>query len=115
MTSEMLGGSENTITSATADVPVKLQYSFNLADAVNTSNQPVIQDMAKVKIVALLIDKETGTVVNANKVSLGNPTGIVNVKGSQDANAAIFDMMGRRVSQPAKGLYITNGRKVVIK
>lgn len=115
MTSEMLGGSENTITSATADVPVKLQYSFDLADAVNTSNQPVIQDMAKVKIVALLIDKETGTVVNANKVSLGNPTGIVNVKGNQDTKAEFVDLMGRRVSQPSKGLYITNGRKVVVK
>ena len=67
------------------------------------------------KVVALLIDRETGIVVNANKCKLGASTGIVNVKGSQDANAAIFDMMGRRVSQPAKGLYITNGRKVVIK
>lgn len=115
LTSEQLGGSENTITAASADVPVKLQYSFNLANAVNTGYQPVIQDMTKVKIVALLIDKATGKVVNANKVRLGETTGIVNVKGSQDAKATFFDLMGRRVSQPAKGLYITNGHVVVIK
>ena len=115
LTSEQMGGSENAVTSATADTPVKLKYSFNLSDAVNTSGNPIIQNVDNVKVVALLIDRETGIVVNANKCKLGASTGIVNVKGSQDANAAIFDMMGRRVSQPAKGLYITNGRKVVIK
>ena len=101
LTSEQSGGSNNTITTASADVPVKLQYSLNLANALNTSRQPVIQDVNKVKIVALLIDSATGKVVNANKVKLGETTGIVNVKGSQDTKATIYDLMGRRISQPS--------------
>ena len=27
----------------------------------------------------------------------------------------VYDLQGRRVSQPAKGLYIVNGKKIVIK
>ena len=115
LTSEQSGGSNNTITTASADVPVKLQYSLNLANALNTRSQPVIQDVNKVKIVALLIDSATGKVVNANKVKLGETTGIVNVKGNQDTKATIYDLMGRRISQPAKGLYIINGKKMFVK
>ena len=32
-----------------------------------------------------------------------------------DADAVVYDLQGRRVSQPTKGLYIVNGKKVVIK
>jgi hypothetical protein len=28
---------------------------------------------------------------------------------------AVYDMQGRRVAQPTKGLYIVNGKKVIIK
>ena len=116
LTSEQSGGSNNTITTASADVPVKLQYSLNLANALNTSRQPVIQDINKVKIVALLIDSATGKVVNANKVKLGETTGIVNVKGNQDTKATIYDLMGRRLQQkPASGYYIQGGKKFFVK
>ena len=30
-------------------------------------------------------------------------------------NETFYDMQGRRVAQPAKGLYIVNGRKVIVK
>lgn len=32
-----------------------------------------------------------------------------------DADAVVYDLQGRRVAQPTKGLYIMNGKKVVIK
>jgi len=56
-------------------------------------------------------------VVNANKVKIGASTGIINVQRStlNAQPSTFYDLMGRRVSQPTKGLYITNGRKVVIK
>ena len=50
-------------------------------------------------------------------ISFGNQTtaisemGIVNSK----ATTAIYDLQGRRVAQPAKGLYIKNGKKVLVK
>ena len=44
-------------------------------------------------------------------------TGIENIAKSQEprANGQYFDLQGRRVAQPTKGLYIVNGKKVVIK
>ena len=117
MTSEMLNGSVSNITTATADKPVKLSYSFSLADALNTSYAPVIQNVQNLKVVALLIDKTTGKVVNANVAKLGSAsTGIAVSEVSQKpAAAAYYDLQGRRVAKPAKGLYINNGCKVVIK
>ncbi|MBO7141333.1 MAG: choice-of-anchor J domain-containing protein [Prevotella sp.] len=41
-------------------------------------------------------------------------TGIAEAK-TDSKNAVIFDLQGRRVIAPAKGLYIVNGKKVVLK
>ena len=44
------------------------------------------------------------------------PTGINAVKGERSrVNDVIYDLQGRRVAQPTKGLYIVNGKKVIIK
>ena len=37
------------------------------------------------------------------------------VKSEEFATAPIYNLAGQRVAQPTKGLYIVNGRKVVIK
>ena len=115
MTSEMLGGANNSVTTATADVPVKLSYAFSLANALNTNYAPVIQNVQNLKVVALLIDYTTGKVLNANVAKVGNSTGITISEMSQKSDANYFDLQGRRVAKPAKGLYINNGRKVVVK
>jgi hypothetical protein len=47
----------------------------------------------------------------------GDVTGINETKGSglKVQDAVVYDLQGRRVITPARGLYIVNGRKVVIK
>lgn len=42
-------------------------------------------------------------------------TGINNVNVNENVNGSVFDLQGRKVSKPGKGLYIVNGKKVVIK
>ena len=43
-------------------------------------------------------------------------TGIADVRSKMsDVRGDFFDLQGRKVAQPAKGLYIVNGKKVVIK
>ena len=42
-------------------------------------------------------------------------TGIANVKSDNSKSGIIYDLQGRRVIAPAKGLYIKDGKKVVIK
>ena len=46
----------------------------------------------------------------------GTTTGIADVRSKMsDVRGDVFDLQGRKVAQPAKGLYIVNGKKVVIK
>ncbi len=56
---------------------------------------------------------------NARALSIvfeGETTSISTVKTTVDTkDAAVYDLQGRRVMQPAKGLFIVNGKKVVIK
>lgn len=61
----------------------------------------------------------TGTGVDVNALSLifaDDATGVENIEaaGTEKA-AAIYDLSGRRVSSPKKGIYIVNGTKVFIK
>ena len=46
----------------------------------------------------------------------GNTTGIdATLVNSEKVNSVVYDLQGRKVAQPTKGLYIVNGKKVVIK
>ena len=46
----------------------------------------------------------------------GETTGIANVNANANANLnEVYDLQGRRVAQPTKGLYIKNGKKVILK
>lgn len=42
-------------------------------------------------------------------------TGVKSIWGGEGDNAKIYDLKGRRVVQPSKGLYIKNGKKYVVK
>jgi hypothetical protein len=53
--------------------------------------------------VKLYLDKETAA------------TGIQDVYSIKAEPGAIFDLQGRRVAKPAKGLYIINGKKIMVK
>ena len=55
--------------------------------------------------------------VKAFNVVLDDATGIetVNGEGLRENGSEAYDLQGRRVLQPRKGLYIVNGKKVIIK
>jgi hypothetical protein len=42
-------------------------------------------------------------------------TGVENVNRSTITNNQFYDLQGRKVEQPQKGMYIVNGKKVIIK
>ena len=42
-------------------------------------------------------------------------TGIDATLSSTESDKVIYDLQGRRVSKPTKGLYLVNGKKVVVK
>ena len=42
-------------------------------------------------------------------------TGIADVKAVKEDAEGMFDLQGRKIAKPTKGLYIVNGKKVVVK
>jgi hypothetical protein len=60
-----------------------------------------------------LTDIEPATARGANFISFDDETtGIKNLTQAQ-SKGMVFDLQGRRVAQPTKGLYIVNGKKVI--
>lgn len=62
----------------------------------------------------------TGLPTSAHSFTLdldeGNTTAIANINSEKEVtNSAIYNLAGQRVAQPTKGLYIMNGKKVIIK
>ena len=46
----------------------------------------------------------------------GGATGIADVRSKmEEVRGEIYNLNGQRVAQPQKGLYIQNGRKVILK
>lgn len=42
-----------------------------------------------------------------------DPTGIGRITGRKDGKNAVYDLRGRQVEKPGKGIYIVNGKKMV--
>lgn len=114
------GGIEGSLPETiTADVPVEHTFTFDLNDALNTSWEPIIQDKSKLKVVVLLIkDAWTGEIANANVAKVGEATGIsIREVGKTNGSAVYYDLNGRRLSAPQKGVNIikmSDGRTVKV-
>ncbi|MGX8695163.1 MAG: hypothetical protein ACSW8D_02155 [Prevotella sp.] len=107
-----MSGIENSLQSPiVADVAQTCDYSFDLREIRNTSGQPVVQDKNNLRVVALLFDKPTGVILNANKAaagtssvtSIGQPTGATD---QRVCSTQWYDLHGHRIVSPRHGLYI---------
>jgi len=58
--------------------------------------------------------KVTGSGVHSYSVAFGDETGISEAVSDVKAGA-IYDLSGRRVVKPTRGLYIVNGKKIMVK
>ena len=106
MMSEIGGIEESLPATINANEAVSHSYTFELANAVNTQGNEIIQDKSKMKVVALLINTQTGEVVNANKTKVKAPVGITSLNSEKTRVITFHDLMGRRVMTPRNGVYI---------
>ncbi len=125
--------------------PITLTYSANASGCAYTANKLAGVDAATsceansnytlANVSGLGFYKFSGTTLAANKAYLpgsavdtansrgltfsfgdDNTTGISGVAGeAAESDAVYYDLQGRRVDQPTKGLYIRNGKKIVVK
>lgn len=84
----------------------------NIKNYVGTDNHTVTIPAGK----AYLDGYPTGPARALNMVfEEENVTGVNSVQGSGSKVNGYYDLQGRRVSQPTKGLYIMDGKKIIIK
>lgn len=101
-------------TPAIAGVKGTSEYTISIA------NNNLITDKEKLKIVAMLIDTESGRIVNVDECALGN-VGIDSIDGNGiPYEIGRFDIMGMSVSDNHKGIVIVtysdgSVRKIVLK
>lgn len=97
---------------------VPIEGSF-LADI---SSNTLIQDKENLSVVALIVNKETGKIINAAKCKIGDTLSPLTITSVHADNRQfdVYDMQGRKVRHTAtslnglpRGIYIINGRKVV--
>ncbi len=88
-------------------------YRFeNIDNALNQYGDPVIQDRSKLRAVVILIDTATGYIVNAAKTGyLENSSVDVINAGSEIISAEYYDLTGRRIQSPDKGIFIKITRR----
>ena len=97
-------------------VPVSQTFHYFLPSSV--------QNASRLRIVGLLLDTQTGEILNADQQKLptviGTSTGIhaplapnaANSSDAHSANAPHYDLSGRPISPAQPGLHIVNGKKI---
>jgi len=86
---------------------------------VQNGNQVQFTKMTEGELAAgkayLELVKSTGPGSRLNVVFVGETTGISTVAAAEQAADAVYSLSGQRVATPKKGLYIVNGKKMIIK
>lgn len=94
------------------DVEGNKPYTHEFTFDISANQLPL--DKTKLEVVAVLVDIKTGEVINSNKGHVIDTTGIDDVQRSQfKLQGDVFDLAGRRIAEPTRGLYIQNGKKVI--
>ena len=107
---ELFGVVEETAVAYSADS----KYNYILQDGVFKKATGAKLKAGKAYL-STTYDVTTATgAARLNIVIDGEATGIKAIE-NQKANSQMFDLQGRRVAQPTKGLYIVNGKKILVK
>lgn len=107
-----ISGIENSLQAPiVADLPQTVNYQFDIRNSRNTSGEQVVQDKNNLTVVALLFDKATGAILNANKARVGqaSSTGISEPKAELVGSVIkteLYDLTGKRVINPRRGVYV---------
>lgn len=94
-----------------ADLPQTVSYQFDIRNIRNTSGDKVVQDKNNLNVVALLFDKNTGSILNANKARVGQSSSTAvdqpTVESVREVvKSELYDLNGHSVVHPRRGVYV---------
>ena len=100
-----------------ADITAGEEYTGTV-----TFNVPTVNDINNCNVVCMMIDINTGRVINVAEAKITDPTGIggINADGEGAEEVARYNAAGQMIAGPQKGLNIIKyadgtTRKVVVK
>jgi hypothetical protein len=73
---------------------------------IDITNNTLVQDKTKLRVVAVLLNIESGEVAQAEKANVIDITGLSDIQSHQPSNTQYFDLSGRQVSSLGRGIYI---------
>jgi len=84
---------------------------------VSVAVPSTVQSLGECKVVVMMIDANTGKVINAARGKYVDPTGIETIENEQMTidNSAIYNTAGQRVGAGYKGIIIRNGKKILVR
>ena len=104
-----------TVETAVADLAKdgKTVLTLGVADGIVAFRQPAAETI-KANKVYLLVDAASSAKI---RIVEGEATGIEEIYefGIKNSEAATYDLSGRKVANPTKGLYIKSGKKFIVK
>ena len=120
---DIVDGADGSIPeTVTAEETISHSTTFDVSNGVTsyTTGEDLLQDKTQLEVVALLINRATGEITNADKCEVVDPdaeTGIESVKtsGTDAVEVARYTLDGRAVTAPVKGVNIvkySNGKTV---
>ncbi|MBR1733378.1 MAG: thioredoxin family protein [Alloprevotella sp.] len=86
--------------------PVKAGVAQTHSQRIDLSENKLIQDKNALSLVCFLINTETGRIVNAERVHIGDGTDGISTVSTAPATAKVYDLQGRRLRKPARGMNI---------
>ncbi len=94
-----------------ADETQSYEYKFD----ISTLKPDLVADKSKLRVNVLLINKQTGEIVNANKAWAGKSStdGISNLAAGENASVvgvSFYDLQGRRIQSPRSGIFFRQER-----
>lgn len=103
----VFSGTDNKLVAGDGTTAATSEYYFLKEDQFHQANAGTLQSGK-----AYLHITTAAPVLN---FVFGDVTGIGEIKSQKIESGQFFDLQGRKVAQPTKGLYIVNGKKIVIK
>lgn len=116
LTGNLLSGN---VTEATATDDTETTY-YALTASSEDATKPVIKKVKSgVTIPAgkayLAVKASASSAPALLNIHFDDPTGIRSAVNGTEKNEPVYDLQGRRVVKPTKGIYIQNGKKVILK
>lgn len=112
--------SDNILSGTTTRLPITEEEKTTLFVLGNGSNGIGFYNPSSTTLkenrAFLTADAVTGEATNGLRLEFGGATtGIVATETLNNANAPIYDLSGRRVANPVKGIYVKGGKKIYVK